>query len=66
MATLLIVDDDEATRHSLKRLLQTGGHTIHTAVDGLEAMLWQERLELSSQEQLDPTKQDRGHAYIRP
>jgi len=38
MATLLIVDDDEATRYSLMRLLQTEGHTIHTAVDGVGAM----------------------------
>ena len=32
------------------------------AVDRLEAMLRQERLELSPQEQLDPTQQNRGHA----
>jgi DNA-binding NtrC family response regulator len=38
MATLLIVDDDEATRHSLARLLETEGHTIHTAVDGRDAL----------------------------
>jgi CheY-like chemotaxis protein len=38
MATLLIVDDDEATLYSLTRLLETDGHTIHTAGDGFEAM----------------------------
>jgi len=38
MATLLLVDDDEATRYSLARLLETEGYTIHTAVDGLDAM----------------------------
>jgi len=38
MATLLIVDDDEATRHSLARLLEVEGHTIQTARDGFEAM----------------------------
>jgi len=38
MATLLIVDDDDATRYSLMRLLQTEGYTIHTAVDGVGAM----------------------------
>lgn len=38
MATLLIVDDDEATLYALSRLLAIEGHTIHTAVDGFDAM----------------------------
>jgi len=38
VATLLIVDDDPATLSSLARLLETEGHTIHTARDGFEAM----------------------------
>ncbi len=38
MATLLIVDDDEATLYSLSRLLEIEGHSVHTAVNGFDAM----------------------------
>ena len=38
MATLLIVEDDEATRDALGRRLQRRGYTVLIAVDGQEAL----------------------------
>lgn len=36
--TVLVVDDDRATRRYLEVLLQQAGYTVITATDGLEAM----------------------------
>lgn len=36
--TILIVDDDQAIRDSLKRLLEQDGHTVSTASSGAEAL----------------------------
>ena len=40
MKTILIVDDDLATRDALKELLKTYGHKIVTACDGQDAIEW--------------------------
>ncbi len=38
MTTLLIIDDDDATIYSLRRLFEFEGHTVQTARDGFEGM----------------------------
>ena len=38
MPTLLIIDDDDATIYSLRRLFELEGHTVQTARDGFEGM----------------------------
>jgi CheY-like chemotaxis protein len=38
MATILVVDDDEATRYSTGRLLKSLGHEVYEAADGEEAL----------------------------
>ncbi len=38
MATILLVDDDEDLRHSLRPVLEAEGHRIVDASDGAEAM----------------------------
>jgi DNA-binding NtrC family response regulator len=35
---ILIIDDDDAVRESLGRMLQTAGHTVETAVNGEEGL----------------------------
>lgn len=34
MATILIVDDDDAIRNIIRRILERDGHTVHDAADG--------------------------------
>lgn len=38
MATILIVDDDEADRHGLASILEQAGHEVIVATDGDEAL----------------------------
>ena len=36
--TILVVDDDEAKRYSITKILQRAGHTVFTASNGLEGV----------------------------
>ncbi|WP_313913867.1 response regulator [Tahibacter sp.] len=36
--TIVVADDDESLLTSLAQLLRLGGHTVHTAHDGIEAL----------------------------
>jgi len=38
MAHILVVDDDDAQRDVLRRLLENRGHEVEVAADGLEAL----------------------------
>jgi len=38
MATILVVDDDEAVRHGLTSMLESAGYRVIQAADGIEAM----------------------------
>lgn len=38
MATLLIIDDDDATTYSIRRLFELEGYAVRTARDGFEGM----------------------------
>jgi two-component system cell cycle response regulator CpdR len=38
MATILLADDDEATRDLVKRALETEGHSVEITQDGSEAL----------------------------
>lgn len=38
MATILVVDDDQAIRVSVKKILEPGGHVVVEASDGAEAL----------------------------
>jgi CheY-like chemotaxis protein len=37
-ASILIVDDDQVTRHLLRKVLTKAGFTVATAKDGVEAL----------------------------
>ena len=37
MARILLADDDQALRRSLRRHLESRGHVVHEAADGAEA-----------------------------
>ncbi len=38
MATILVIDDDPSIRRSLRRILETGGHTVREADNGSSAL----------------------------
>ena len=38
MAEILIAEDDEAVRNTVRRALELDGHTVHTTNDGAEAI----------------------------
>mgnify|MGYP000613300905 CR=1 FL=1 len=38
MASILIVDDSGLSRRILRRILESGGHTVAEATDGMSAL----------------------------
>jgi two-component system, cell cycle response regulator CpdR len=38
LSTILIAEDDTAVREFVRRALEHGGHTVHTAHDGIDAL----------------------------